>query len=178
MIVVGGCDLELNFGSTLYVNGRGRVFIFLRCNFDDLYILSFCRGRPGQREKYGQRQQRRGENGQWKTLGSLIHGSSWWRESLSIDIHAAKCRPKFNAQKCSFTSVTARPEPGWTRGLQECPLFGDKTPSLLTSEMAATEFVYIVLLRRANQEHRNPETLTTVTERSAGLFHFERNRKI
>jgi len=74
MIVVGGCDLELNFGSPLYVNRRGQVFVFLRRNFDDLYILSFCRGRPGQREKYDERQQRRGENGQWKTLRNPIHG--------------------------------------------------------------------------------------------------------
>jgi hypothetical protein len=44
--------------------------------------------------------------------------------------------------------------------------------------MAATEFAYILLLCRANREYRNPDTLTAVTERPAGLFHFEGNGKI
>jgi hypothetical protein len=41
------------------------------------------------------------------------------------------------------------------------------------SEMAATEFVDIFLLCRANQERRNPDILVAVTEVPTGLFPFE-----
>jgi hypothetical protein len=66
-------------------------------------------------------------------------------------------RPKFNAQKCGFNSATAKPELGRTRRLQEHRHFGDETPSLSMSDMAATEFVCILLLCRADQVHQNPD---------------------
>jgi hypothetical protein len=81
-------------------------------------------------------------------------------------------RPELNAQKCSLNSATAKPELGRTRGLQEHGLFGDETPLLLMSDMAATKFVCILLPCRANQERQNPDILIAVTELPTGLFLF------
>jgi hypothetical protein len=39
MIVVDGCDLELNLSPCLYVNRRWHILVLLRLEFDDLHLL-------------------------------------------------------------------------------------------------------------------------------------------
>jgi hypothetical protein len=46
MVVVGGCNFELNLGAGLHMNGRDRVLVLLGRDFRDLHALIECQHWP------------------------------------------------------------------------------------------------------------------------------------
>lgn len=63
VIVVGGGDLELNFGACLRMDRRTRVFVLLRRNFNNLRVLTLGANRPGHGKKYCEAQKVHGSRG-------------------------------------------------------------------------------------------------------------------